>query len=149
MPQSSKAQEQLKLLFETRMQYQEGLEAITYAEGKVGGYLGSGKGAVAGDHITGEMHWDLYEDIAGDVCQTNFAGEIYTEDGATITFDARGFGLVPDPSKAHEWRMSYAVRFNTDDERYTWLQKIIGLWDGEFDMNTYLHHYQVYVRSAA
>ena len=86
MTNSSRTQEQLKPLFEVITQYQEGLVAITSAEGKVGGYLGSGKGKVYGQQMQGEMRWDLYEDIADDVCQTNFVGEIYTVDGATIAY---------------------------------------------------------------
>lgn len=118
-------------------------DAITSPEGKVGVYMGSGDGIVAGQ-VNGAIKWDLYEAMDDGVCLTNFAGEIETDDGATIRFDARGHGKVPDPEKPNDWVMVYGVKFDTDDERYSWLNATLGVWEGEFSMETYRHHYRIY-----
>lgn len=135
----------LRKLFEVEMQYQADQSAITTARGKVGKYVGSGNGTVTG-LLNGEIRWDLYEDIDNDVCLTNLAGEIATSDGAVIHFDARGHGKVTDPSKPHRWTMVYGVKFNTENPNYDWLNATLGVWEGEFNMNTYKHHYQIHAR---
>ncbi|RMF82376.1 MAG: DUF3237 family protein [Chloroflexi bacterium] len=133
----------LKHLFEARFDYREGQEPSTSAEGKVGEYIGSGDGTVTGT-INGTIKWDLYEAIDDGVCLTNFAGTIETEDGAIIHYDARGHGKVINLDKPNQWVMVYGVKFSTEDQRYDWLNATLGVWEGEFDMETYKHHYQVY-----
>lgn len=118
-------------------------DSVTSPEGKVGKYMGGGDGAVTGQ-INGKMYWDLYEDMDGDVCLTNFAGRIETEDEAIIHFDARGHGKVVNPEKPDDWVMVYGVKFNTEDERYDWLNATLGVWEGEFSMETYKHNYRIY-----
>ena len=132
----------LQPLFNAEMHYR-GQEAISSPKGKVGSYVGSGDGTVKG-RIQGVIHWDLYEAIDEGVCLTNLAGSIHTDDGATIGFDARGHGKVPDPQKSKEWVMVYGVKFDTTDERYAWLNATLGVWEGEFSMETYQHHYRIY-----
>jgi len=139
---TARGQQTLQPLFVAELQYR-GQEAITSAEGKVGDYVGSGDGTVTGQ-ITGVIRWDLYEAIDEGVCLSNFAGNIKTEDGATIHFDARGHGKVPDPQKPDDWVMVYGVKFSTEDARYGWLNATLGVWEGEFSMATYQHHYRVY-----
>lgn len=132
----------LQLLCHAEMLYRGG-EAITSPEGKVGEYIGSGDGTVKGK-IQGKIRWDLYEDIDDDVCLTNFAGEIETDDGAVTRYDARGHGKVPNLEKPNEWVMGYGVKFDTDSQGYVWLNATLGVWEGEFNMETYRHHYCVY-----
>lgn len=147
MAESTTSQKQdLELLFEIELQYREGMSAVTSPEGKIGQYLGSGDGTINGQPLQGTVRWDLYEVVGETRCQTNFAGIIETDGGGQIHFGAKGFGMVPDPSKPNEWRMVSAVQFDTKDNRYEWLNTVLGLWDGKFDMETYHHHYQVYVR---
>ncbi|QPC83045.1 DUF3237 family protein [Phototrophicus methaneseepsis] len=122
---------------------QEVKDAVTSPEGKVGKYMGGGDGEVTGQ-INGKMYWDLYEDMDGDVCLTNFAGKIETEDGATIRFDARGHGKVVNPERPNDWVMVYGVKFETGDEHYNWLNATLGVWEGEFSMETYKHNYRIY-----
>lgn len=129
------------------MQYQQGLSAITSAEGRIGPYLGSGDGAVEGQKIKGTVHWDLYEAVGETRCEINFAGIIKTSDGVQIQFEAKGFGMVGDPDKPHKWRMVAALQFDTADTTYDWLNRTTAVWNGEFDMKTYHHHYQVYAEA--
>ena len=137
----------LKHLFEARLDYR-GQDAVTSPEGKVGEFIANGDGTVAGQ-INGTIKWDLYEDMDGGVCLTNFAGTIETEDGATIRFDARGHGKVPDPEKPNDWVMVYGVKFNTEDDQYDWLNASLGVWEGEASQETGKHRYQVYAHVGA
>jgi hypothetical protein len=40
--------------------------------------------------------------------------------------------------------MVYGVKFETDSEAYRWLNTTLGVWEGEFDMETYRHTYRIY-----
>lgn len=137
----------LNLLFEMELQYQEGMAAMTSAEGKIGQYIGSGDGTASGEEIQGNVRWDLYEVIDEARCQTNFAGVIETDDGAQVHFDARGYGMATNPSQPDAWHMVYAVQFETADEKYYWLNTTLALWDGQLDMKNYRHHYRVYAQN--
>ena len=44
--------------------------------------------------------------------------------------------------------MVEALQFETTAETYTWLNTVLAVWDGEFDMTTYRHRYHVYTSSA-
>ncbi len=132
----------LEHLFDAEMVYR-GQKAMTSSVGKVGQYVGSGDGSIAGK-INGKISWDLYEDIDNGACLTNFAGIIETVEGDLIRYDARGHGKVPDPKKPHEWVMVYGVKFDTDSETYSWLNATLGVWEGEFNMDTYRHTYRIY-----
>ena len=145
-PSKANQEKGIELLFEIALQYRKGMDAVTSPEGKIGQYLGSGDGTVTGRTLQGLVRWDLYEVVGEARCQTNFAGVIETDDGGQIHFDAKGFGMVPDPSKPNEWHMASAVQFDTEDNRYERLNAVLGLWDGTFDMETYRHHYRVYAR---
>ena len=135
----------LEHLFDLELQYRQELNPVTSPEGKIGQYIGSGDGTVNGPKIQGTIRWDLYEDIGERVCQTNFVGIIDTDDSARIQFETKGFGMVPDPSKPNDWVMSYAVRFDTGDSRYEWLNNALALLDGEFSTETYVHHYRAFI----
>jgi hypothetical protein len=138
----------LNPLFEARLQYQPGMAAITSPEGRSGDYLGSGDGTVNGPRLRGRVRWDLYEKVGPLRCETIFTGIVDTEDGAQIRFDAKGYGMVPDQAAPHIWHMVDALQFETTDEPYTWLNTVLAVWDGEFDMTTGRHRYHVYASSA-
>ena len=135
--------ETLTHLFEIKLEYKEGKEPVS-KDGKVGEYLGSGEGFVRG-RINGTVHWSLFEAQSPVFCASNLFGIITTEDGGKIKFDTMGFFYRPDEG-SHIWQNSSGVSFETDDDRYQWLTEIMGVWEGEFDSKSYIHHYQVYAR---
>ena len=138
-------EQRLQPLFEVKLSYVEGKPAVSM-DGKVGEYLGSGEGTVAGGRLNGAVHWTLFEAQRKTACESNLFGIITTEDGAEIRFDTMGFFRRPYKDKPHLWVTSAAVSFETDDERYAWLNPILGVWEGTFDMSSYEHHYQAYAR---
>ncbi|HSG15969.1 MAG TPA: hypothetical protein VLE70_06555 [Anaerolineae bacterium] len=138
-------EQRLQPLFEVKLNYVEGKPAVSM-DGKVGEYLGSGEGTVTGVRLNGVVHWTLFEAQRETACESNLFGIITTEDEAEIRFDTMGFFRRPYKDKPHLWVTSAAVSFETDDERYTWPNPILGVWEGTFDMSSYKHHYQAYAR---
>jgi hypothetical protein len=137
----------LEHLFDIELQYQQGMAAVTSSENKIGHYLGSGDGAVKGPKLQGAVRWDLSEEQGEPVCRSNLRGLIETNDGAQINFDTMGFFMRPNKSNPQKWNATAAVHFNTTDRRYEWLNTALAVWEGEFDMGSYRHHYKVYIRA--
>ena len=132
-------------VFDLRLKHQEEVEASSSAEGRLGGYIASGRGTAEGPQIRGRVRWDAYEKSVGEYsCDSEFVGTIETEDGAEIKFDSKGFARVLDRSKTNEWTMHQGIKFESDDERYRWLNGAAGLLIGTFDMDSLEHYYQVY-----
>ncbi len=133
----------LKLLFEVELRYEEGMEPI-HENGKLGSLVGSGRGRLAGPNLEGEVEWSLFETQGQQVCESNLFGRIRTHDEALIEFDSLGFFRRHRSGDPQQWTTSAAVRFQTEDPRYGWLTELLGVWHGEFDMQTYRHRYQVW-----
>jgi hypothetical protein len=76
------------------------------------------------------------------ICTINPGGLIETHDGARIQFDVKGFGLRR-ADRAPTWTITGSVRLVTDDERYRWLNRVIGVWEGEFDEETRSARYRI------
>ena len=146
MTQNSDQLTTLELIFEVFLMYKEGKPAVSM-NGKVGEYLGSGEGTVSGSGVNGTVHWTLFEEQRETACESNLFGIITTEDGAEIQFDTMGFFRRAYKDKSNLWITSAAVSFETEDKRYTWLNPILGVWEGTFDMSKYRHHYRVYAQA--
>ncbi len=146
-------------LFKAALQYrsQEQTEAVVPPEGREGEYIGSGDGAATGDRLRGTIRWSLW---AGNcayplvrrghhipdglhLCTMNPVGFIETPDGTRIRFDGRGYGL-----RSPEWyRTSLTLVFGTEDARYAWLTRELGVMEGEFDEKSGRAAWEVYVCS--
>lgn len=154
----------LTRLFDAELRYTSASpdDAIIPQEDRDGAYLGSGTGTVRGERVDGRIRWSFY---AADcsyllvlegrevppgkhLCRANPGGFIETADGATIRFDARGYGLRGfDPDRPHLWRLTMALQFRTEDERYAWLDGGLGVWEGEFDETTRTSVYRALLQS--
>ena len=71
----------------------------------------------------------------------NPVGFIKTPDGARIRFDGRGYGL----RSRERYRTSLTLVFATEDTRYAWLTKVLGVMEGEFDEKAGRATWDVYV----
>jgi len=136
--------ERLEYLFELELQFQWEMPPVTSREAGEGEYIGSGEGTARGPKIHGTVRWDLFELQEETVCRSNLTGVIETDDGAQIRFDSRGFFIKPDESNPNRWITSASVHL-TADQPYEWLNTRLAVWEGEFDMGTYRHHYQTYI----
>ncbi len=63
------------------------------------------------------------------------------DDGARIAFDAKGYGL----RSPERYRLSMTMAFRTDDARYDWLNRVLGVMEGDFDEKTGRAAWHVYV----
>ena len=157
---------ELEPLFEAELRYTSSSpdEAIIPPDDRDGEYIGSGTGTVRGEKISGRLHWSFYaadcsyllvldgREVPPDrhLCRANPGGVIETEDGAKIEYDARGYGLRGyDPARPHLWRLTMALHFRTDDERYAWLDGGLGIWEGEFDETTKTASYRAFLQGSA
>jgi hypothetical protein len=146
-------------LFDAELHYQPGMPVVVSAENREGELIGSGDGILKGATIQGSIRWSMFAaDCAylliqagvanpeQDLCKTNPGGVIVTRDGAQIWFNAKGYGLRgADPTHPHMWRLTAALQFATEDERYQWLNRALGLWEGEFDEEAGRANYRAYV----
>ena len=72
------------------------------------------------------------------------AGEITTEDGATVRFQTRGWLHTPDASRPHIWETRSIVLFTTDSAEYSWLDGYEAVWEGQSDLSVWRHESRVY-----
>ncbi len=129
-------------------------DAVVPPKAREGEYIGSGDGTATGDRLRGTVRWSLW---AGDcvyplvrqgqnipdglhLCTMNPVGFIETPDGARIRFDGRGYGL----RSPERYRTSLTMVFGTEDTRYAWLTKVLGVMEGEFDEKAGRATWEVY-----
>ncbi len=141
---TASARPQLRRLFSAVMRFQsdESSEPLFPQEGRDGAYIGSGDGDLTGD-LSGSMRWSLYsgkclyplirkgQKVTADLhlCTVNPGGTIETRDGALIRFEGRGYGL----HNSERYLVSLNLTFGTEDPRYAWLTRELGVVEGEID----------------
>jgi hypothetical protein len=137
-------------LFEVELLYKPEASEILISQEKDGTRLGGGDGTMRGSRLDGTVRWDIYEKggaVTGEsTCATQIVGFIETGDGARIEWDSRGYGIVPDAAQPNLWSMAAAVRFQSRDARYAWLNGVLAVWTGGFDMKTGRHRYQAFAQ---
>jgi hypothetical protein len=150
-------QSHLEPLFKADLQYRSESQedAVVTAEGRAGAYIGSGDGTATGDRLRGTVRWSLWSSdclypLVRDgqsvpeglhLCTINPAGFIETQDGARIRFDGRGYGL----RGPEIYQTNLTLVFSTEDVRYIWLTKLLGVMEGEFDEKAGRTSWNVYV----
>ncbi|HEY4674440.1 MAG TPA: DUF3237 family protein [Candidatus Bathyarchaeia archaeon] len=134
----------LKHLFDIELIFKWKMPPLTSRKARAGEYIGSGEGKIKGPKISGTVSWDIFEEREETLCRSSLLGEIETDDTAKICFDSRGFFIQPDKSNVNRWITSASVHFDTADQRYKWLNTLLAVWEGEFDMEKGRHHYQAY-----
>ena len=134
-------------LFDAELVYRAEMEPLT-REGE-GELIGSGDGSVLGDSLTGALAWTLFERPGKLSCAMNPVAVIETEEGARVRLEARGFARRSDEA-SRIWEVAATLRFESEHERYAWLDNALGVWEGEFDAEAHRARYQAYlVRDAA
>lgn len=153
----------LEHLFDVEWRISPDAAEIAGREGREGASIGSGEGTVASPVLGGAIRFTFYsadcpydpgflaatgqswDDIGDHVCKINPVGVIETDDGARIQFEVKGFGLRLE-KRAPRWSMTAGVRLLSDDERYRWLNELVGVWEGEFNEETGIANYRVWAR---
>lgn len=140
----------LRLPSKLSLQYRPDMPPAASTEGRSERLLGSGAGRAEGVRLGGDVRRSIFELTDRNRCEVELGGVIQTRDGARIEFDARGFGLVPDPRQPDHWQMNAAVRFNAAaDGPYRWTNSLLAVWSVYFDMATGRRLYGVYAPRGA
>jgi hypothetical protein len=138
----STAGEHLAQLFSAVLQYrsESADSAVVPGESRDGAFIGNGDGTATG-RLGGTLSWSLWAGSrvyplvrAGQktpqglhLCTMNPIGFIQTPMGRGFT--SRGYGL----RGLEKYRTSLTLAFGTEDPRYQWLTKVLGVMEGEFD----------------
>ncbi len=138
----------LERLFEAELRFQPNMSPVVPAAGREGELVGSGDGSVRGPAVKGTIKWSNFETPGERLCGMYPAGVIETTDGATVRFEASGYALRSGPSSSR-WNVGGAMRFETSDARYAWLEEQLGIWEGEFDESTGEATWRVYGSAVA
>ena len=129
-------------LFDAELVYRAEMEPLT-REGE-GELIGSGDGSVLGDSLTGALAWTLFERPGRLSCTMNPVAVIETDEGARVRLEARGFGRRSDEA-SRIWEVAATLRFESEHERYAWLDNALGVWEGEFDAEAHRASYRAYL----
>ena len=132
----------LEHLFDAELVYRSDMEPLT--EDGEGELIGSGDGTVAGPAIAGQLARTLFERPGKLVCAMNPVAVIETNEGERVRIEARGFARRENEA-SRRWAVAATLRFESDHERYRWLDNALGVWEGEFDADAHRARYQAYV----
>lgn len=146
-PESVSGQ-RLVFLFDLALEHRQGMQRASPGRGELGEYLSSGEGSAFGPRLNGIVRWDLFQEEDPFCRRANLRGFIKTDDAARIEFDALGYYKHMAQAQPTLWNAVAAVRFETDARQYTWLNAVLGLWHGEFDMGSLRHDYRVYAQGS-
>lgn len=136
----------LEHLFDAELQHRQGMKPLVGPADAAGELVGSGDGTIRGPALVGTLRWTLYESPGRLLCSMNPLVLIETDDGGQIRLEARGYARRP--SEHHQtWAVAATLRFESDDERYRWLNERLGVWEGEFDAASHHAHYRAYVHA--
>jgi len=106
---------------------------------------GIGDGTVTGERLSGEVHWSNQPRRRGDgVMLPNARGVITTPEGAEVFFDLTGRTVFTDKDGKSVGRQLLMTLFESEDDRYTWLNHKVCMTEGAIDPNTLTAHFEVY-----
>lgn len=132
----------LEHLFDAELEYRPGMPPVA-SDGE-GELIGSGDGVVHGSRLDGTFRWTLFEQPGTLVCPMNPILAIVTADSAEVRVEGRGFGRRDRPDD-RLWRVAATLLFETDDERYGWLNGRLAVWEGTFDAAAHRARYRAYL----
>jgi len=106
---------------------------------------GIGSGTATGEGFSGEVHWSNQPRRRGDgTMLPNARGVITTDDGAEIFFDLTGRTVFTDSDGEPVGCQLLMTLFESEDERYAWLNNKVCMTEGAIDPRTGTMHLEVY-----
>ena|SRR5438445_7076758 len=137
----------LEHVFDMNLQYSEkAVECapIGLTEGRI---IGSGDGFVEGPDIKGTIRWSNYENTVREgLCKLQIPGTIKTSDGEEMLFEARGIAAILDKSQSSKWSAAGVFHFDTGSKKYKWLNTVLAVYEGEFNIEAGHAKYHAYIR---
>lgn len=113
--------------------------------------IAQGEGMFTGSRLRGTLDWST---LARHVIETSSSnvlvvGWLFSDNGAEIMYEARGYATPVGPARPDEWRVTAALRFEEPDAPYEWLAHAMGVWTGNYNARTGEGRYRAYVSRAA
>ena len=136
----------LEHLCDVEFENQQGKKPVISRKAKVGEYLVSGEGAVFGANLNGVVQWDLTQEVDDHHCGSTLMGEILTDDRASIRFDTLGYMKRGEGDEASRYQLTGSVIFETGSYNYLWMNNVLGVWQGYYDMGSFRHSYRIYIQ---
>lgn len=103
------------------------LEAVDYGSG--GQLYGTMEGRLVGDRVTGSLRLtNLAARRADNVNLPTLRGILTTEDDAVVWMELDGIATLRASDEARVFVT--ACRFRTGDERYSWMNTVLGVLEG-------------------
>ena len=106
------------------------LDVLDYGAG--GQLYGTMDGRLSGERIRGDLHLtNLATRRPDDVNTPTLRGVLTTDDGASVWVELDGVATLRESDNARVFVTS--CRFRTGDERYRWLNGVLGILEGVLD----------------
>ena len=106
---------------------------------------GIGDGRVTGERLTGTAQWSNQPSRRGDGAMLpNARGVVTTADGAEVMFDLTGRTVFVDREGEEVGRQLLMVQFESEDDRYAWLNNAVCVGEGIISAETLTMHMEVY-----
>jgi Protein of unknown function (DUF3237) len=107
---------------------------------------GIGTGSVTGDRLTGELQWSNQPSRRGDgTMLPNARAVITTAEGAEVFCDLTGRTVFVEQGGETVGRQLLMTLFESEDERYSWLNKVVCMTEGVIDPEKGLSRFVVHV----
>ena len=101
---------------------------------------GIGEGRVSGERLSGTVQWSNQPQRRGDgTMLPNARGVITTDDGAEVLFDLTGRTVFVELNGESAGRQLLMTLFESEDERYSWLNNTVCIAEGKIDVNLVVH----------
>jgi len=142
----SPASQILEHLCDVEFENQQEKKPVISRKGKVGEYLMSGEGSVFGPNLNGIVQWDLSQEVDDHHCGFTIMGEIITDDRDSIRFDTLGYIKRGEGDESSRYQLTGSVIFETDSNKYRWMNYVLGVWQGYYDMGSFRHSYRIYIQ---
>lgn len=131
-------------LFYRKESYGEFVLVRPYGTEEGSGY-GEGDGKVNGEKLRGSVRWVNHPRRRGDRTMLPDAhGLIRTDDAADILFALQGRTGWVEAGGRRRGRQVLATLFETQDERYQWLNDVVCVLEGEIDPESGRMHSRIY-----
>ncbi len=116
------------------LRYVGGFHLARPYRGEAGLGWGVGDGIVRGARLAGAARWSNQPSRRGDGAMLpNARGVIATDDGAEVFFDLTGRTIWVERDGKELGRQLLLVLFESDDDRYAWLNNCVCMGEGVID----------------
>jgi hypothetical protein len=106
---------------------------------------GIGEGTASGDRLSGTVQWSNQPRRRGDgTMLPNARGVVTTAESAEVFFDLTGRTVFVDRDGESVGRQLLMTLFESEDERYSWLNDTVCMTEGAIDIARGVSAFQVF-----